>query len=338
MALPSNITNAAAAAQGPSNRAVPGAQGIYSSFPMASAKYAKHFSRDTDYYDTMARMYVEVSSKEYETFIRNIPDPETQKVLQVLAGDGTDARGKGYIDFLLQSVQQSFQENSQVSETLADNYVAYFFGQAPPVFQFSGILMNTYQDDWTMRMLRLYRDIGRGSQLARHKKLLTITYDSIIVRGAMMNINWANTAELQTACQFSFNFLVKELIIIPERVGIALPSRPASLLNVGGAPAPLGTPPTTSTAAVGDVTGVTPPGAATADPYAEINAAADYTIAELNLNPTTDQVIAASQADMRDVTALLAQTEIALSASGTGTVLPPVVASENYVPATRTYP
>lgn len=310
MGLRPVITSAATAAQGPSNKAVPGAQGIFSSFPMASAKYARHFSRDADYFDTMARMYVEVSPSEYQKFISSIPDQGTQQVLQVLAGDGTAKGGRGYIDFLLQSVQQSFQENSQVSETLSDNYVAFFFGQAPPVFQFSGILMNTYQDDWTMRMLRLYRDIGRGSQLARHKKLITITYDSVVIRGAMMNFSWANTAELQTACQFSFNFLVKELRINEDRAGIGLPSRPTSLGNVGGAPPLPGAPPDTTTLVMGDATGVPPPGAATGpDTVARDIESVDAVLATIGnmdlgepLIPTTDQFQAELESVITELT------------------------------------
>lgn len=271
--IDSTITTAANAARtaAPSSKQVPGAQGVFSAFPMATAKFAHYFDRNGDYTDTMARMYLEVGPKEFDKFINGIPDKETQRILQVLAVTGSETGGRGYIDFLLQGVQPAFQENMQVSETLADNYVAYFFGQAPPVFQFSGTLMNTYQDDWAMRMFRIYRDIGRGSQLARQKKLLTITFDAITLRGAMTNLFWGHTADLQTACSFSFGFLVKELRIDEDKNGLASPSRPTSLGNVGGEAAAVPGAPTATTTALG-TTGVNPQGAATTAPTLERSA------------------------------------------------------------------
>lgn len=83
--------------------------------------------------------------------------------------------------------------------------------------------MNTYQDDWTMRMFRIFRDLGRGTQLARRGQILRLKYDSMIVTGAMTNFRWSLTAGQETYCPFGFSLLVKSIQIIYG--GLSLPTR-----------------------------------------------------------------------------------------------------------------
>jgi hypothetical protein len=131
-----------------------------------------------------------------------------------MTGDGAKQGGNGYIDFLLQSANHHFEEKVQVSEVLSDNYVAFFFGHQAPIFRYQGMLMNTYQDDWTMRMFRIFRDLGRGTQLARRGQIMSLRYDSMIVVGAMRNLAWSTSATMEMASPFSFDFLVKNVHII----------------------------------------------------------------------------------------------------------------------------
>jgi hypothetical protein len=102
--------------------------------------------------------------------------------------------------------------------------VAFFFGQRAPIFSYQGTLINSYQDDWAMRMFRIFRDLGRGTQLARRGFLLRIRYDSMIVSGAMLNFNWTLNADMQVACPFSFNLLVKNIQVVLG--GLSAPTQP----------------------------------------------------------------------------------------------------------------
>lgn len=238
---------------------------ILSSYPIMTNKFMKWVDRNSDYTDTMARMYVDVSPREYDAFINSMQDAATQDLLRALARTGTDSGGKGYIDFLLQNAQHALNENAQITETLSDNYVAYFFGQAPPMFTYSGILMNTFQDDWTMRMLRMYRDVTRGSQLARHRKTVTMSYDSMQVTGAILNFQWGNSADIQMACSFTFNLLVKSIrIVLGGLQGASTP------LSLGYTNAPSTTSATavteTKTTVMGD-SGAVPAGSFLDEPY-----------------------------------------------------------------------
>ncbi len=200
------------------------ALGVFASQPFMSPKYARHRTqRNHEFEDSMARMFIKVAPDLYEKFIASLADSDTQEIAQVLAGDEVKQGGNGYIDFLLQSAQHGFEEKFQVSETLADSYVAFFFGHAPPVFRYQGTLMNTYQDDWTMRMFRIFRDLGRGTQLAKHNQILRLKYDSMIVSGAMTGFNWTLNAGQEMACPFSFSLLVKSIHVIYG--GMAPPTR-----------------------------------------------------------------------------------------------------------------
>jgi len=196
------------------------AVGIYSAFPMMTPKYARHPSnKNAGHLSGLARMYIPVGSPaNLARIIKSLGkrDPQLVAVAKQLFGAsaGKENTGKGYIDFILTGVSQTFSEKYQVSEVLEDNYAVFFFGQRAPMWSFSGSLMNTYQDDWTMNMLRLYSEFGRGSQLAKRGLLLHIRYDSLIVAGGMVNFQWdlSATNELYTA--FSFQFLVRSRTIL----------------------------------------------------------------------------------------------------------------------------
>ena len=191
--------------------------GVFGSTPFCTPKFARHngaWSRNLDYTNTMARMFIPVDKHGYEKFRKSLKDPITQNIATVLTGDDEKVGGHGYIDFLLHTARHEFEDKVQIIETLGDNYVAYFFGHSAPIFQYQGTLMNTYQDDWTMNMFRIFRDLGRGTQLARHGLNLYIRYDSMILSGAMMNFNWSLIGGAETYCPFGFSFLVKSIKII----------------------------------------------------------------------------------------------------------------------------
>jgi hypothetical protein len=199
------------------------ASGVFSAFPLMTPKYMKHRAgRDRDNVETLSRMYIQVAPSLYKKFLASLPDEETRSIAEILAGDDDTQGGVGYIDFLLQNVNHTLNEKVQIVETLGD-YVAFFFGTSAPMWTYSGTLLNTYQDDWTMRMFRIFQSLGRGTQLAKNGQIMRIRYDSMIVAGAMVNFQWALNSETEMACPFSFNFLVKSVQIYYG--GISSPTR-----------------------------------------------------------------------------------------------------------------
>lgn len=214
-----------------------GAGGVFAEFLQGSTpKYAFNRGRrqDTQQRNTLARLFVRVDRAEHETFLSSIGDSQVRgQLADRISGDPTSPRRRGdsindsgYVDFLITQVQAGLQEKYQISETLADNYVAYFFGQSAPVFTYSGYLINTVQDDQLTNFFRLYVALLRGTQLARRQKIASLRYDSFIVAGAMLNLNFSHQAQNEMLVPFSFQFLVKRVLVtnytsgwIPTRVG-----------------------------------------------------------------------------------------------------------------------
>lgn len=193
----------------------PKSLGVHSVLPLATAKELRfRKGRHHEFEDTMARMFMQIPTEAYDAFLASLEDPETRTIATYLTGDDVKKGGIGYIDFLLHSVQHQFTEKVQIVETLSDNYVAFFFGTQAPTFQYQGTLLNTFEDDWTMRMFRIFRDLGRGTMLARRGLLLRLKYDSMIVSGAMLNFQWQLNAGATTYCPFGFDLLVKNVSII----------------------------------------------------------------------------------------------------------------------------
>ena len=200
-------------------------------------KYAINNGYRSDLFrNTLARMFVRVDASEMNTFLGSIADSHTRSQLaNRIAGDPTTQQGdaqtgggatedaavarrrnvhsNGYLDFLIQSVTMQLQEKVQVSETLSDNYVAYTFGQSPPVWQFQGVLINTVQDDQASNMFRLYTQILRATQMARRQKSMSLSFDSYVVNGVMMNLTMSLSSQNEIMVPFSFQLLVKRVFI-----------------------------------------------------------------------------------------------------------------------------
>lgn len=217
--------------------------GVFAQYPGATKKYIQNVGpRDAEYRETMARMFIQMTSKERTLFLQSVP-PETRPLAKVLCGVATGASGgTGFVDFLLTQINEAFAEKYQVAETLSDNFVVYLFGQSAPMFSYAGVLLNTYQDDQRVWMTRLYRDILRGTQLARRRKLLRLRYDSVIVTGVMLNLNMQIIADQEDRIPFNFNFIPTQYVIFTEAIGsptkLRTPFTPAGGLALDTTKAP----------------------------------------------------------------------------------------------------
>lgn len=185
-------------------------KGAYAKYPAAQPKYSAQYTEENS---GMARMLIPLPNLAAASrFVRSFTGQEPRKLAQTLAlppKDDSRGYGFGYIDFLLSTAQENFNEKVDVREVLSDNYVAYFFGQRAPVFRYSGILLNTKQDDWRAAMSVMYQYILRGTQLSRRGVLLSLNYDNVVVTGSMLSLNQTLNSELEMAANFNFDFLVK---------------------------------------------------------------------------------------------------------------------------------
>jgi hypothetical protein len=192
-------------------------RGQFSGFPGATPKYAiNRGARDAENRESMARLFIEIPEKKRAAFINSVPHA-SRPLARVLCG-GLTGRATGFIDFLMTAAQEAFSEKYQVVETLSDNFIVYFFGQRAPTFQYSGTLLNTYQDDQRVWMMRLYQDILRGTQLARRKLLVRLRYDSVIVTGMLIAHGQAITGDAVDHASFNFSMIPTHYTIFSPSV------------------------------------------------------------------------------------------------------------------------
>lgn len=205
---------------GPASRYNAGQQGVFGLHPAMTPKYAVNKgNRDNEFRDSMARMFLSLSGASTSVkraYLRSLQGlgADVVALAKVLIGAQTGPNGgTGFIDFFLAQVQEQYNEKMQVSEVLSDNYVAYFFGQQPPVFTFSGTLLNSFQDDQRIGMGIAYQQLLRGTQCARRGSLLRIRYDAVIVSGTVINMSQVLNADNEVAVPFNFQMLVKQYLI-----------------------------------------------------------------------------------------------------------------------------
>ena len=192
--------------------------GIFSPASAGVPKYTGNPKTATEYVGTMARLLVPLNNTEFDKYVTRLKaiDPNSAALINAVAVDGTNLKSSnGYIDFLLQSAQHALQEKVDVTELLADNYVAYYYGQAAPIFSYSGILINTKQDDQAVSMFRIYTNMIRGTMLAAQNQIVRLKYDSYSVEGTFNTFQWSLAGDNETFCPFSFSLLVKSIGLPP---------------------------------------------------------------------------------------------------------------------------
>jgi len=122
----------------------------------------------------------------------------------------------GYLNFFLQRVDEVFDDKFQIMETMGDSYVAFGLGQRPRVFQYGGHLMNTVENDWRIGFIHLFQQYVGISRLSKLKgtsveNYVTLRYDSVYARGAILNLRTSTSADQENVTPFSFTMLVTDL-------------------------------------------------------------------------------------------------------------------------------
>jgi hypothetical protein len=194
--------------------------GVFGLHPLMTPKYAVNKgSRDAEFKESLARMYVSLASSSKavkDAYLNALPDERTRALAKVLLSAGQNVE-TGFIDFFLTQVNETFTESLQVDKVLGDNYVAFYFGSEPPVFQYSGMLLNSQQDDQRSGFALAYQHLIRGTQLARKGALLRLRYDSVIVSGSVNSMSQVMNAESEMLVPFNFTLLVKEYLLLPPQ-------------------------------------------------------------------------------------------------------------------------
>lgn len=114
-----------------------------------------------------------------------------------------------YTKFILDSVQESSTERSQIVETFGDFYV-FMFGKRPSIYNFSGTLINSKNASWVTDFMYMYDRYLRGSQCVASNAVAIITYGGRQVEGLILNTANQTAASTEPGVPFQFSVVVFE--------------------------------------------------------------------------------------------------------------------------------
>lgn len=112
-----------------------------------------------------------------------------------------------YTKFILESVQESHSERTQIVETFGDFY-AFFFGERPATYVFTGTLINSKNVNWLADFMFMYENFLRGTRCAENNARVFLTYGGRQVEGFILNVTTATNAANHFGVQVSFQVLI----------------------------------------------------------------------------------------------------------------------------------
>ena len=114
-----------------------------------------------------------------------------------------------YTKFILDAVQESHTERSQIVETFGDFYV-FMFGERPPVYNFAGTLINSKSASWLQDFMFYYEMYLRGTKCVENNAVALITYGGRQVEGLIINTSNQTSAATEMGVPFQFSVIVFE--------------------------------------------------------------------------------------------------------------------------------
>lgn len=137
-------------------------------------------------------------------------DSDVQTTVGQIIKDMTED-GFAYSDFLLTDVQTQFNEKVQVSEVFGDTEIVYYFGKQPVIFSISGIVIDDKSNNWFTKLMYMYSNVGRGSELARNGELIEIMLPNMVVMGSISSLSYSQSAARDTDIQFNMQIIAKRI-------------------------------------------------------------------------------------------------------------------------------
>jgi hypothetical protein len=111
-------------------------------------------------------------------------------------------------NFSLIGVNEANVEAVKISLNFGMGWNAYFFGEQPKVYSFSGVFLDTKNYPYYEEFMTYYRTHLSGSNVARKGYRFYIVYDSKILTGYMLGINVNSDSANYQNKTFNFQVLV----------------------------------------------------------------------------------------------------------------------------------
>jgi len=178
-----------------------------------------------------AYIKLDTSKKQYDEYLsgktsRDVSFNELMgKNSEVVGMADVDGKKKsGYDKFLITGVSCAMSEKVQISEVFGDNEVVYYFGRQPLIFNISGLLVDSLDNSWFEKWLKMYSDFLRGTQTARNYELLTLVLPNMILSGTISAFNFSQDSARDVDVPFSIQFIAKTITPRPAVADSAISS------------------------------------------------------------------------------------------------------------------
>ncbi len=163
-----------------------------------------------------------------------LPDSEIYSTLESTLQDLVKSES-GYTNFLLTDIQTQFTEKVQITEVFGDTEVAYYFGKSPVVFNLSGILIDSVDNNWFVQFVQAYAHVLRGTQLAKNYELVQINLPNMKIIGTIMDLRYSQNSARDTDIPFAISILAKQIIPISTVIPSVPLTNEAVLIDFGRA-------------------------------------------------------------------------------------------------------
>lgn len=141
----------------------------------------------------------------------------------------------GWSDFLMTSVDVSFQEKVQVNEVFGDSEVVYYFGRSPVTFNLSGIIFDDVDNNWFYNFVTAYASVLRGTQMAKNYQLAKIMLPNMTIVGTITGMAYSQDSSRDTDIRFQMQFLAKSITPRPVLLPSELLSNDALKIDLADA-------------------------------------------------------------------------------------------------------
>lgn len=112
-----------------------------------------------------------------------------------------------YTKFILNGSQEGHQERVQIVETFSDFYV-FFYGERPPIYTFSGVLINSRNANWVADFMYYYEEQLRGTKCAENNARIILTYGGRQIEGYILSMSSSTNADTEQGVPISFQVVI----------------------------------------------------------------------------------------------------------------------------------
>jgi len=113
-------------------------------------------------------------------------------------------------NFSLINVREAHGEIVKLHQNFSNGWNAFFFGEKPAIYSFSGIFLDTKEYPYYQEFMIAYEKYLRGRRAVENNMQLKIIYDGKIIDGYMLNIETTTTGDSEQSKSFTFSVLVRK--------------------------------------------------------------------------------------------------------------------------------